>query len=184
MGLQIRSYVREDAGDLDDLLFPDDWEAQPLTTSVLRSLQFASLIDDEREETAHWYEQDFLNTNIGWKLRPQDREIVEELKARWERRGRTGKGGRPPMYGPEHFAKVAAIYAAVWRRGERSPGPTQAVADECDVSRSAAAKWVARAREMGLLAPTTRGRAGATVPEQKTKRKTTTRQPTRRRRKR
>jgi hypothetical protein len=59
--------------------------------------------------------------------------------------------GRKPVYGSDHFEEVARIYNEHWQKGGRAP--TKAVADRFRVSKSAAAKWVARAREMGLLAP-------------------------------
>jgi hypothetical protein len=55
----------------------------------------------------------------------------------------------------EALAEVAAIYMAAWRaRGN----PTKAVAESLSLSRSAAAKRVARARQAGLLPATTKGR--------------------------
>lgn len=59
-------------------------------------------------------------------------------------------------YGAEHFERVAQIYTAHIGSG----APTQAVAHEFGISRTAAAKQVAKCRELGLLAPTRQGRAG------------------------
>lgn len=76
--------------------------------------------------------------------------------------------GRPPLYGPEHFAKVAEKYMQAWAT---SDAPTQAVADAFTVERSTAAKWVARARGMGLLGEARPGRPGfASAPRRKRKR--------------
>jgi hypothetical protein len=57
--------------------------------------------------------------------------------------------GRPPQYDDEHFAEVARVYH------EHSGGraPRKAVAKRFDISDSTAAKWIARAREKGLLEP-------------------------------
>jgi hypothetical protein len=68
--------------------------------------------------------------------------------ARSEPRKRTG---RPPAYSPEHYAQVARVYREHERTGGRTP--TKAVQDRFSVSKSAAAKWVARARELELLEP-------------------------------
>jgi hypothetical protein len=59
--------------------------------------------------------------------------------------------GRPPLYGRDHFEKVAQIYESHRAKGGRTP--TKAVADEMKTSKATAAKWVARARspEFGLL---------------------------------
>jgi hypothetical protein len=67
--------------------------------------------------------------------------------------------GRKPLYGLEHFSAVAAVYI------EAEVKPTQAVANHWKVSKSAAAKWIARCRELGLLPKTTRGVMKAVTPE-------------------
>ena len=66
--------------------------------------------------------------------------------------------GRPPMYGPEHFAKVASIYREAYAAGKT---PTRVVARRFKTTEAAAAKWVAKCRTIGLLPPTTRGKARA-----------------------
>src|SRR5207245_2076856 len=68
----------------------------------------------------------------------------------------SGKG-RPRQYPDDHLVRVASIYRQAW---EAHRPPTKAVAENLHLSHSAAAKWVAKAREAGLLAPTERGRAG------------------------
>lgn len=66
--------------------------------------------------------------------------------------------GAPRRYAMAHYVEVAEIYLAAWQGGDQ---PTQAVASHFGVSRSAAAKWVAKARSEELLSPGTHGRAGA-----------------------
>lgn len=68
------------------------------------------------------------------------------------------RAGGVPLYGPDHFAAVAETYRASFHAG--SAAPTKAVAQAFSVSRSTAAKWVARAREMGLLSAGVAGRPG------------------------
>lgn len=75
--------------------------------------------------------------------------------------------GRRPMYGLPHFARVARIYADAMARGQR---PTTAVAKWGQVNKSTAAKWVARARTLGLLPPTTRGRAAVVTTQRREER--------------
>jgi len=61
--------------------------------------------------------------------------------------------GRPPSYGEEHFEEVARVYRDHTRAGGRAP--TKAVQQRFQpVTKSAAAKWVSRARQMGLIEPT------------------------------
>lgn len=67
--------------------------------------------------------------------------------------------GRPQLYDSAHFKRVASCY----ERG--LPTGTRAVAEEFNVSKSAAAKWVARARELGLLPATVRGRPSGWQPK-------------------
>lgn len=73
-----------------------------------------------------------------------------------------GTRGRPPAYEPAFYARVAEAYSRA--RAEHRP-PTKAVAESRELggprSHSAAAKLVARARRMGLLPPTTKGRAAS-----------------------
>jgi hypothetical protein len=72
--------------------------------------------------------------------------------------------GRPTQYDESHFAAVAQVYSQALATHQN---PTGAVAERFSVSKSAAAKWVARCRAMGLLPPTTRGRsAGGSQAEQ------------------
>lgn len=68
-------------------------------------------------------------------------------------------GGRPQEYDNAHWAGVAAVYT---HAGDEGRPPTKAVAERWFVSRSAAGKWVARCRTLGLLAPTTQGKPNST----------------------
>lgn len=72
------------------------------------------------------------------------REAGLSLLREQEHEGMSGRG-RPVVYGPEHYADVARIYA------ENPRKPTQAVADAFKVKRTTAANWVRKARELGLL---------------------------------
>lgn len=72
--------------------------------------------------------------------------------------------GRRPTYGVPHFARVARIYTDALASGRR---PTAAVAAWGLVNKSTAAKWVARARALGLLPPTTRGRAAVVTTQRR-----------------
>lgn len=83
------------------------------------------------------------------------RRIRAELEGADHGFGQAPRGvGRRPEYGPDHWAEVAAVYLAAYERGEH---PTKAVREHFHRSASAAAKWVARCREAGLLEPTRPG---------------------------
>jgi hypothetical protein len=77
--------------------------------------------------------------------------------------GRTGQAARRRRDDRAHFERVGAIYTAAYRT--RGGAPTRAVAEEMKVSRSAAGKWVARARELELLDKTEPRKAGGVKEE-------------------
>ena len=76
-----------------------------------------------------------------------DDDVVRRHAAALRPRG----PGRPPLYAPDHYARVAGVYQRAVTGGSRSP--TADVARAWSVSRSAAAKWVARSRALGHLPP-------------------------------
>jgi hypothetical protein len=59
--------------------------------------------------------------------------------------------GRPPQYDRDHYRRVAEIYRDHEASGGRTP--TKAVQEKFKVTKSTAAKWVARARQLGELKP-------------------------------
>lgn len=93
-----------------------------------------------------------------------DEERLEAVEL-WEKRGRRGAA---PVYGPSHWQLVADVYSDAWAAGKP---PRQAVVDYFTVSKSTGAKWVARARKAGLLAPTSRGVAGGVRPATPTRKR-------------
>lgn len=103
----------------------------PLSATLWRELPIATIIDNDRAKTLEWI----------------DDGAVGMERSEWEGRGRR------PRYSA---AEVARIYTEAWRKGEP---PTKAVAEALGISRSAAAKQVARARALGFIATTERGRA-------------------------
>lgn len=67
---------------------------------------------------------------------------------------RSGRPGPPVRRDDAHFQDVATIYRAAVKSGEH---PLVAVAELHQVKRKTAANWVYRARQKGLLGPTTPG---------------------------
>jgi hypothetical protein len=124
----------------------------PLPAVALRQLPIGRLADAVRR-----HRLDMANLVI--ELYDSQRHPPETLE-RAERTFRAvqasrPRGGRKPTYGPEHYAEVARIYTAAWRS---RASPTKAVEAWGSVSYTTAAKWVAKARALGLLPPTTKGR--------------------------
>jgi len=121
---------------------------KPITAALLRTFPIGALMAKSRAK--HKDLQRWVAANV-----PERRAAALALAEAWERSKATRSG--PKGYGAAHFADVATIYRTEAMRGNR---PTQAVADRFVVSKSAAAKWVARARAMGLLPPAQKGKAG------------------------
>lgn len=86
-------------------------------------------------------------------VEPSSEDVRRQLEA-WEV---ARSGGRPAQYDAEHWAEVAEVYREGWQRGT----PTKAVAEHFTVSKSTAAKWVARCRTLGLLPVTSKGKGQA-----------------------
>lgn len=123
-------------------------EGGSISAALLRGFPLGHAMEKSRrtnETTARWAAEAV----------PGRRE--EQLaQARLWHEARAGRSG-PKGYGAEHFAEVATIYQREALLGTK---PTLAVAEHFVVSKSAAAKWVARARVMGLLPPARKGKAG------------------------
>jgi hypothetical protein len=79
-------------------------------------------------------------------------DLGKEMHSLWTAALAEKKTGRPRLYERDHFERVARIYLEHQQSGGRAP--TKAVAEQmASGSKSTAAKWVARAREMELLPP-------------------------------
>ena len=84
-------------------------------------------------------------------------KVKNRARKRLKQLHKPRKGGRRAL--PlEHWEDVASAYTTAHL--ERK-SPTKAVAEEFNISYSAAAKKVAKCRQLGLLPPTTRGKAKA-----------------------
>ena len=128
---------------------------RPVTNSVLRAV--APVIGELRERHKVGLRK---LARIG--TTPQLRKRAAAELQRFDA-PKNGRGGRPPLYGPSHFVEVAEIY------GNGGNRPTGAVAEHFNVSSSAAAKWVAKARLLKLLPPASNGRGGGfPLPEDET----------------
>lgn len=99
----------------------------------------------------------------GWLLRRYIREIAagdveanERTRAR-ARNAQVAVEGTGRLYGIDHWQEVARIY----REAMSTRQPTLVVSEHFHVSRSTAAKWVRRCRDLGLLPETTQGKTSA-----------------------
>jgi hypothetical protein len=98
-----------------------------LTTSLLREVKLAEIVAEDRERLAYIP-----------PAPPTPDEVVAGMRPATARR----------------LGRAAEVYQAAWHAG--SP-PTQAVAQQMNVSVAAAANLVRRARQAGFLPPTTGG---------------------------
>jgi hypothetical protein len=128
----------------------------------VRPLDHAEVTGDtlRRIPIARWL--GFLMTEAMWRVTAPGEMQTGMLQAeRAEFYERYAQGARRPRSGSpitaDHLCKVAELYRAALERGDP---PTQTVADEMYAARSTAARWVAKARERGLLGPSLPGRAG------------------------
>jgi hypothetical protein len=121
-----------------------------IDAKVLRELAPGRLLE-EYKQTDREQLEGFLRQN-GTAAVASD--YGQFLLAQVKRTKRTR--AHPVTYGRLHFQAVADIYRDALEHGE---APTSAVAAKFVVSKSAAAKWVAKCRKLGLLPPTTQGRS-------------------------
>jgi hypothetical protein len=118
-------------------------DGAPITAEGLRSLRWGSITDQARPGP--------MRTGVSY-VEEGERVSVWGPMIGWDQSRR----GRPPLYGPEHYAEVARVYRAAFAENRT---PTRIVARHFKVTPTTAAKWVARCRELGLLPPTSRGKA-------------------------
>jgi hypothetical protein len=137
VGLEIGPHLRDD-GYLENV---EDDDLKPLTTAEIR-LPLRELI-----------ERILPYAGMQWTPTPgvdiyddarQKFAMLETAKAESKKRS-----GRPPAYGPDHYALVAFIYQGHEAIGGHAP--TKAVAEYFGTTKSTAAKWVARARDLELI---------------------------------
>jgi hypothetical protein len=84
-----------------------------------------------------------------------DREAIEFFARAFEEQPILRSGKPRAKHDADHWARVADFYRA--HAGIASASPTLAVAEEWKVSKTAAAKWIAKCRARGLLPPTQKG---------------------------
>jgi hypothetical protein len=161
VGLELRSFRQDDVGierfSHDQL--PEKAEATGVVTaSLLRALPVGGLIAAAKRAARFFAEQNAEPQPVSEEIRELERlawvgGALERLLAAKAERAREVlpalRGGRPPIHNPAEIAEVYLHGGAT---------PTRAVAEHFHLSRSAAAKQVARAREAGFLDKTTQGK--------------------------
>jgi hypothetical protein len=128
---------------------------RPLTASFIRSVRWSEIIEIRKTQMLK-----AALREAGGRGEPLDRlpviqEETQEARARLPLLEKSAKKRGRPGYGIEHFQEVARVYTEAFRAGIP---PTRAVADAFYISRPAAAKQVARARNDFNLLPKTEPR--------------------------
>lgn len=122
------------------------WEAQRATISAQQAHAKATLDDSDSTDEVGMATREF------WRL------VAEEASS-------SPFSGEPHrLDDPAWLAGVADVYRRA--HANRRP-PTRAVADHYMVSHSTATKWIARARQKGVLGPARHGVAGEVRPSRR-----------------
>lgn len=135
----------------DDVPFP------PIDSRVLKDLPIGAIVAASREKLLQILSAE--HPDFRWFSQEQNdyfRTIKGGLKSLYAE----ASASKPPSgrdLGDDHYRSVAETYAQAVKTGHP---PTAAVAERFTISKSAAAKQVARARERGFLPKTSRGRVG------------------------
>ena len=150
VGLSLKSWVTHEesraTGWHNALPGPEDDVAFPaITGKMLRALPFGEFIETTHQQYANLVN---LPSWRNWPGSAADRAALS-----------SGRRVGTRDLGDDHYEQVAQIYRDAVQQREK---PTMAVAQAFTISKSAAAKQVARARERGFLPPTSRGVVGPT----------------------
>ncbi len=122
----------------------------PVTGTVLRTVPLSTVIETALKQKTAMLEAIAASARLPDKVKDRARKRLKQIH-------KPRKGGRRAL--PlEHWEDVASAYTTAHL--ERK-SPTKAVAEGFNISYSAAAKKVAKCRQLGLLPPTTRGKASA-----------------------
>ena len=140
--------------------------SKPVTASALRSVPLGRLVnaflERLREDPIQASSRLLSGTADDFRdaaNKLKGRHTESEAKAIQQLASEPRRGGRKG-HGDDHYAAVAEVYATAWADGVH---PTKAVSEHWTVAKTTAAKWVFRARELGFLQPTTRGRPGGVL---------------------
>jgi len=117
---------------------------RPITTTAVRRMNVATLIAQARAE--------LLRAGVG-------RARLDDDAARAEVERRLARSAGRLRLDADHWIEVARVYT----QGRIVGAPTRAVEQAFGVSYRRAAKYVNRARELGLLTKAGKGRASGTV---------------------
>jgi hypothetical protein len=134
----------------------EPWQDQgPEVTSEVTHRVRVALVRDRALVQLRLEPQLLQLAEIGAQVRvtAADQLAADELAAKAGSR----KRGRPPLFGPEHYAGIARDCIALFRQGHR--GIRATLARERSVSEATVRDWIKRARELGFLSESKHGKA-------------------------
>lgn len=93
-------------------------------------------------------------------LPPDEPEELDWSRWREPEKPKRKRAGRPPVYGPEHYAEVAEVARTARASGKSA---RRAIAERWSMSETTADKWMREARRLGLLEPYRRPPGGGSA---------------------
>lgn len=118
---------------------------RPISAEMLRAVPLGQYVKEARSRLAAEFstQVEDLMVTIITKREEAAAEILERQRSR---------------LGIDHYREVVRVYVEAMASGQ---APTAAVAEHFECPRSTAARWVSKAREIGLLDPAAAGKASA-----------------------
>lgn len=149
------------------LAWVGDGEPDEISSGLVRRIPIGTLIDSQRRKFALLAAAtEALGHHKGqrasWPSPAANQTALRRLEGR-RLEGRASRIGRPATRGIEFYVAIAEVYRDAY---QRAMNPTLAITEAhkrlgVKLSRSGAAKAVAKTRSLGLLPPTERGKARA-----------------------
>jgi hypothetical protein len=130
-------------------------DGEAVTGEALRRLPVAKLTRQAVAGAARLYQPIADGGPPIFRLSGQPARVHADFYNSYTQDARRPRRGSPLTR--EHLAQVAELYRAALQRGDP---PTRTIATELHAARSTAARWVALAREQGLLGASLPGQAG------------------------
>lgn len=116
---------------------------QPLSTTAIRRLNVGTLVERGRSQLSR-------------QRPPAKAQLPHEQTVAIAASAIEKRGGRRPGHSPEHYARVAEFYLEALQSGRKILPYVKRKAGASTVNQ--AAKWIQKARQLGLLDQTTRGK--------------------------
>ena len=143
-------------------LLPGMNEALPITSTAIRKLNVAAVVDEARRRRAEGMASAEQAASAAGVQDAAFSAATNDLTDEPRATVKAPRPGRKVFYPPEHWESVAEAYREALANGLPA---RRSVQERFHVSETTAARWIYRLRhELHLIGPTTRGRAAETEP--------------------